>query len=73
MRTRCISASEIRPEASVDGTFVLEADRRHRIDNMESVCVHQTGSGEIAITPVSDDNFSPSQRTLRLQFFLMET
>jgi hypothetical protein len=36
---------------------------------MEGLAVHQSG-GDTVLTLVSDDNFSPLQRTLLLQFTL---
>jgi hypothetical protein len=39
---------------------------------MEGLSVHRAAGGEIVLTLVSDDNFSPLQRTLLLQFALAE-
>jgi hypothetical protein len=39
---------------------------------MEGIAVHRSPSGETIITLVSDDNFSSLQRTLMLQFALVE-
>ncbi len=41
------------------------------IDNMEGLAVHRTDAGDIILTLISDDNFSPLQRTLLLQFRLV--
>ena len=62
----------IKPGAQVDGTPLIEADLGQQIDNMEGIAVHRNASGEIIITLVSDDNFSPIQRNLLLQFALVE-
>ena len=43
-----------------------------QIDNMEGLSVHRTAAGELVLTLVSDDNFSPLQRTILLQFKLIE-
>jgi hypothetical protein len=43
----------------------------HQVDNMEGIAVHQSGSATV-LTLVSDDNFSAIQRTLLLQFTLVE-
>ena len=40
----------------------------HVIDNMEAIAAHRSASGETILTLMSDDNFSPLQRTLIMQF-----
>jgi hypothetical protein len=70
LRIRRISAAEIKPRAVVDGPTLIEADMRCQIDNMEALSVHSTPSGATVLTLMSDDNFSPLQRTLLLQFTL---
>lgn len=72
IRIRRIPQALIRPDALVDGPIIFEADLGHEIDNMECLEVHRSGEGEIVLTMVSDDNFSPIQRTLLLQFTLLE-
>jgi hypothetical protein len=71
MRIRRIPLASIRPGAVVDGPVLLQADLGYQIDNMEGISVHRTASGETVITLVSDDNFSPIQRTVLLQFALV--
>jgi hypothetical protein len=44
----------------------------YQIDNMEGAATHRTATGDFVLTLVSDDNFSPVQRTLLLQFPLLE-
>jgi hypothetical protein len=39
---------------------------------MEGLAVHRSAAGDVVLTLVSDDNFSPVQRTLLLQFTLLE-
>jgi hypothetical protein len=73
VRMRRIPLASIQPGATVDGRIVVEADMRHVIDNLEALGVHRTASGAIVLTLMSDNNFSPLQRTLLLQFTLMET
>jgi hypothetical protein len=51
---------------------IFEADLGEEIDNMEGIDAHITGDGETMLTMVSDDNFSMIQRTLLLQFALVE-
>jgi hypothetical protein len=72
MRMRRIPLASIRPGAVVDGPILIYADLGYEIDNMEGLSVHQTARGETVFTLVSDDNFSPVQRTLLLQFSLAE-
>ena len=72
MRIRRIAASEIKRGAVIKGEVLLEADDRLNIDNMEAVAAHRAASGETILTLMSDDNFSPFQRTLIMQFALPE-
>jgi hypothetical protein len=70
MRIRRIAASEIRRGALLSGETLLEAHDNLNIDNMEAIAVHRSAAGEIVLTIMSDDNFSPLQRTLIMQFAL---
>jgi hypothetical protein len=72
MRIRCIRLDAIKPGAVVDGLIIIEADKRHQLDNMEALGIHRTRSGEVVLTLMSDNNFSSIQRTLLLQFVLKE-
>lgn len=72
VRIRRIALGGIRPGALVDGPVVFAADLGYEIDNLEGLSVHRVAGGEIVLTLVSDDNFSPLQRTLLLQFTLAE-
>ena len=72
MRIRRIRLEDIKPGALVDGSTVVETDVHAQIDNMEALSVHRSRSGETVLTLMSDDNFSPIQRTLLLQFVLKE-
>ncbi len=71
MRIRRIGAAEFKPGAVVTGEVLLQATDALNIDNMEAIGVHRRG-GETVITVMSDDNFSPLQRTLIMQFTLPE-
>ena len=71
MRIRRIPLAAIKSGAVVDGHPLIEADLAHQIDNMEGIAVHRNARGETIITLVSDDNFSPIQRNLLLQFSLV--
>lgn len=68
MRVRRFPASEIRPGAVIDGEIIFTADRSAQIDNMEALAIHVNAAGETILTVMSDDNFSPLQRTLLLRF-----
>ncbi len=60
------------PGALVDGPVIFEADLGYEIDNMEGIDTFVTPEGDTVLTMVSDDNFSMIQRTLLLQFTLVE-
>lgn len=72
IRIRAIPLKSIAPNALVDGPELFAADLGHEIDNMEGIDAHVTAEGETVLTLVSDDNFSMLQRTLLLQFTLVE-
>jgi hypothetical protein len=71
IRIRRIPLKSIAPGAVIDGPSIFEADLADEVDNMEGIDVHLTPEGETMLTMVSDDNFSPIQRTLLLQFALV--
>jgi len=71
MRIRRIPLDLIKPDATVDGKVLIDADLRYQIDNMEGIAVHRNATGETVITLISDDNFSFIQRNLLLQFVLV--
>jgi hypothetical protein len=72
IRIRSIPIATIKPGALVDGPELFVADMGAQIDNMEGLSVHRDASGALVLTLISDDNFSPLQRTLLLQFTLVE-
>ncbi len=72
MRLRRIAVADIVPGALVDGSDVLSADNGYQIDNMEGLSVHTDVSGATVLTLISDDNFNFLQRTVLLQFKLVE-
>ena len=72
IRIRRIALKSVAPGALVDGRSIFEADLGQEVDNMEGIDAHVTDAGETVLTLVSDDNFSPLQRTLLLQFTLVE-
>lgn len=72
VRIRRIASADLRPGAVVNGGVIFYADFGQQIDNFEGLGVHRAASGETVLTLVSDDNFSPLQRTLLMQFTLVE-
>jgi len=72
IRIRRIALASVAPGATVDGPTIFTADLGEEIDNMEGIDAHVTPEGDTVLTMVSDDNFSLIQRTLLLQFTLME-
>jgi hypothetical protein len=72
IRIRRIALKSVAPGALVDGPSIFEADLGEEIDNMEGIDAHVTPQGDTVLTMVSDDNFSMLQRTLLLQFTLVE-
>jgi len=70
MRIRRIAAAELKPGKLIAGEVLLEATDRLNIDNMEAIAVHRSRAGETILTLMSDDNFSPLQRSLIMQFAL---
>jgi hypothetical protein len=71
MRIRSVPLTAIKPNATVDGAEVVMADMGYQIDNMEGLSVHRAPDGALVLTLISDDNFSPLQRTVLLQFTLV--
>jgi hypothetical protein len=71
-RLRRFPLATIVPGAVLDGPVLMEADLGYEIDNMEGLSVHRAANGDIVLTLVSDDNFSIIQRTILLQFTLVD-
>jgi hypothetical protein len=72
IRIRRIPLKSVAPGAVIDGPSIFEANLANEVDNMEGIDAHVTDEGETVLTMVSDDNFSMIQRTLLLQFTLVE-
>jgi len=72
IRIRKLQLADIKDGAVLDGPALFEADLAYQIDNMEGIGIHRNARGETVLTLVSDDNFSPIQRTLLLQFALVQ-
>lgn len=71
MRIRRIAGRDIKAGALLDGPYLIEADLGFEIDNMEGLSVH-LDQGRTILTLISDDNFSFLQRTLLLEFELVQ-
>ncbi|MGD9921821.1 MAG: esterase-like activity of phytase family protein [Pseudorhodoplanes sp.] len=72
MRLRRVALSDVVPGAVLEGSTLISADMGFQIDNMEGMSVHRSANGETVLTLVSDDNFSIIQRTILLQFTLLD-
>jgi hypothetical protein len=72
IRIRRIPLTSVMPGAVVNGPSIFNADLGQEIDNMEGIDLHVTEEGDTVLTMVSDDNFSLIQRTLLLQFTLVQ-
>jgi hypothetical protein len=72
IRIRRIALASVAPNALVDGPAIFNADLGDEVDNMEGIDAHVTPEGDTVLTMISDDNFSMIQRTLLLQFTLVE-
>ncbi len=70
MRIRSLSATEIKPDAIVEGDILIEANMANQIDNMEGLDIWQASDGTTRLSLVSDDNKSILQRNLYLEFVL---
>lgn len=71
-RIRRVAAADVAADAVLDGPVIFEADWTNAIDNMEGIAVHRGPAGETLLTLVSDDNYSMLQRTLLLEFELVD-
>lgn len=68
MQVRRFALSEVKPGAVLEGSVLGTFDSGYEIDNMEGLAVTTNAAGETLLTMISDDNFSPLQRTLLLRF-----
>ncbi len=72
VRIRRIAGADIKPGAVVDGKVIFEAGPRDQIDNMEGLDVFRAADGALHLIMVSDDNHSILQRSLMLEFKLID-
>jgi hypothetical protein len=71
-RVTRVDAKNIQPGAKLTGRELLKLEQPLAAENFEGIAVQQTSAGA-TIFLVSDDNFSPFQQTLLLQFLLPNT
>jgi hypothetical protein len=72
IRIRRIPVNVLGRDAVIDGPTIFEVDLGYEIDNMEGIDTFVAENGDTVVTMISDDNFSMIQRTLLLQFTLVE-
>ncbi|OYX83188.1 MAG: hypothetical protein B7Y75_05625, partial [Azorhizobium sp. 35-67-5] len=72
MQVRRFPVSDVKPGARLSGEILFTADMGYEIDNMEGLAVTRNASGAILLTMISDDNFSPLQRTILLRFAVVD-
>jgi hypothetical protein len=68
-RLTLVKAESIRPGAKLVGEELLRLERPLAVDNFEGIAAQRSPRGTIVFI-VSDDNYSPFQATLLLQFLL---
>jgi len=71
MQIRRIKTADITPGATVDGEVILEAGSGYQIDNMEGIDAVIGPDDSTRLFLVSDDNHSFFQRTIMLEFKLL--
>ena len=73
MELRHVPAGEVRAGARMDGEVIANLSFQDtNIDNMEGLAVRQGPRGETILYILSDDNYSPLERTLLLMFELRD-
>ncbi len=71
MELRHIGANELHEGARLEGEVLVNlAVQDTNLDNMEGVAVREGPNGQTLIYMISDDNYSPLQRTVLLMFEL---
>jgi hypothetical protein len=71
-RVSRIAAAAIRPGARLEAATLAELGPPLTLDNFEGVAAHRAPDGTTRITLLSDDNFNALQRTLIVQFELLQ-
>ncbi len=70
IRIQRVSKESLRPGARLKGKEIIRIERPLVVDNFEGIAVREDARQRTLIYIISDDNFSPFQRTLLLQFRL---
>jgi hypothetical protein len=71
-RLQRVAIGDVRPGARLEGHELAQLIPPVTVDNMEAMAAVRASDGGTLIYLMSDDNFSPVQRTLLLQFRLIE-
>jgi hypothetical protein len=71
-RLRRVPGRELTAGSLISGDILADLREPDTVDNFEGVAVFQGGDGALRVLLISDDNFSPLQRTLLLCFRLDE-
>ena len=71
-RIRRFDLASVKPRATIRGETLLTADTSYQIDNLEGMSIRSGSRGEPILTLISDDNLSLLQRTLLLEFRVVE-
>lgn len=72
IRLRQIPKTAIKPGAVLEGREVAELRAPLTRDNFEGIAVHRAPDGNLRFTLLADDNFNALQRTLIVQFELVD-
>lgn len=72
MRIRHIKAATLELDNPLDGKILIDVNYNYEIDNLEGMAITKMADGSTKITLVSDDNFSRNQRTILLEFKLVD-
>ncbi len=72
VRIRRIPRESIRAKAQLTGKEIIRLAPPLEVDNFEGMALHQDAQGRVLLYLVSDDNYSPLQRTLLFQFRLID-
>jgi hypothetical protein len=71
-RVSRIAADDVRPGVRLEAETLAEFAPPLTLDNFEGIAAHRAADGTTRITLLSDDNFNAFQRTLIVQFEVVE-
>lgn len=72
MRIRKFERTSLKANALLEGEIIMQATSQMEIDNMEGLALSKMADGSTRVTMISDDNFSRNQRTVLLEFKLLD-